>query len=315
VIENQILDTKDTAVQITSSSKNSFLANRINNSLRGFILSESTANLLETNLLKKVDWSLYVEGETREGFNNSINESNQVDLAPIVYLFSKSREQIHDRKLAHITLAFCDNITVKNTTITRDAIFLFDSKNIKILNNDISECFGMRLVKSFENEISSNRLLGNKYSGIFLYGSDLNQIADNNLSLNNQNGISLLSCSQNTIRDNKVDRNNVTGIWLNLSNDNLIYQNNIANNPLGCQVMSSTGNRIYHNNFLNNKEQSWDVAGNNSWFEGNITGGNYWSDHVAKGNPSNEWPRLIKGGFMRDLYPFQDKGGWLAAKS
>ena len=315
LIDNQISNTKDTAVQITSSSKNIFLANRITNGFRGFILSESPSNLLANNQFKNMEWGLYVESETKEGFDNSINESNVVDQVPIVYLFGKSGGQIQDRKLAHLTLAYCDNVTVKNTTITRDAVFLYDSKNIKILNNDISECFGMRLVKSFENEISGNRLLGNKYSGIFLYGSDLNQIRENNLSLNNQNGISLLSCSQNTIRDNVVERNNDTGVWLNLSNDNQIDQNNISRNAIGCQIESSTGNKIFHNNFLNNKEQSQDVKGNNSWDDGNVSGGNYWSDHVAKGNPSNNWPKQIKGGIMQDRYPFQSESGWLAAKA
>jgi len=315
LIDNQISNTKDTAVQITSSSKNIFLANRITNGFRGFILSESPSNLLANNQFKNMEWGLYVESETKEGFDNSINESNVVDQVPIVYLFGKSGGQIQDKKLAHLTLAYCDNVTVKNTTITRDAVFLYDSKNIKILNNDISECFGMRLVKSFENEILGNRLLGNRYSGIFLYGSDLNQIGENNLSLNNQNGISLLSCSQNTIRDNVVESNNDTGVWLNLSNDNQIDQNNISRNTLGCQIESSTGNKIFHNNFLNNKDQSQDVNGNNSWDDGNISGGNYWGDHVAKGNPSNNWPRQIKGGIMHDRYPFQSESGWLAAKA
>ena len=212
------------------------------------------------------------------------------------YLASRA-EQIQDRKLAHLTLAYCDNVTVKNTTITRDAVFLFDSKNITIQNNNISECFGMRLVQSFGNEIVGNRLLGNKYSGIFLYGSDLNQIGENNLSLNNQMGISLLSCSQNTIRDNVVDSNSDTGVWLNLSNDNQIYQNNIISTIHGVARLSPPREtRSIHNNFLDNKEQSQDVEGNNSWDDGNTTGGNYWSDHVAKGNPSKEWPRSDQRG-------------------
>lgn len=315
VTENQVSNIMDTAVQITSSSKNSVQANRITNSFRGIILYESSANILAENSFQNVDWSLYVESATREGFDNSINESNLVDMVPIVYLFGESGGQIQDRELAHLTLAYCDNVTVENTSITRDAIFLFDSKNIKIQNNNISGCFGMRLVQSSANEIFGNQLLGNKYSGIFLYDSDLNEIGENNLSQNNQMGISLLSCSQNTIRDNVVDNNNDTGVWLNLSNDNQIYQNSITNNPLGCRIESSTGNRIYRNNFLNNKEQSQDIGGNNSWDDGNTTGGNYWSDHVAKGNPSREWPRQIKGGNMRDSYPFQDESGWLAAEA
>ena len=128
--------------------------------------------------------------------------------------------------------------------------------------------------------------LGNKFSGMFLYASDLNQIAGNNASRNSQNGISLLSCNQNIIRDNVVDENAATGIWLNLSHDNQVYQNNISSNPLGLQVMLSTGNKIFHNNFLGNQEHSQDIGGNNSWDDGNVTGGNYWRVTWPKAIPA-----------------------------
>jgi parallel beta-helix repeat protein len=311
--ENQITGMTDTAIQISSSNENILSSNLIANSSKGIILLESSENRLSANRLQNVEWSLYAEAETREGFNNSIDESNVVDSLPIVYLFGNLGGQIQDRDLAHLTLAYCENVTVKNTAITNDAVFLFDSKNNKILENNISASFGMRLVQSDKNEISGNRLLGNKFSGLFLYASDGNQIAGNNASRNNQNGISLFSCNENIIRDNVVDANAATGIWLNLSNDNQIYQNNISNNPLGLQITFSTGNRIFHNNFLGDEEHSQDIGGSNSWDEGNVTGGNYWMDHVAIGDPSQNWPRMIKGGSMLDNYPFQDESGWLKA--
>jgi parallel beta-helix repeat protein len=313
ISENQLAGITDTAVQISSSNENTLLGNRIADSPKGIILLESSANRLVANRFQNVEWSLYAEAETKEGFNNSIDESNVVDSVPIVYLFGRFGGQIQDRDIAHLTLAYCENVTVKNTAITNDAVFLFDSTKNRILENNISGSFGMRLVQSNENEISGNRLLGNKFSGMFLYASDLNQIAGNNASRNSQNGISLLSCNQNIIRDNVVDENAATGIWLNLSHDNQVYQNNISRNPLGLQVMLSTGNKIFHNNFLGNQEHSQDLGGNNSWDNGNVTGGNYWEGHVAKGNPSQDWPRMIKGGSMLDGYPFQDESGWLRA--
>ncbi|MDQ1262272.1 MAG: hypothetical protein QG575_1453 [Euryarchaeota archaeon] len=313
ISENLISGITDTAIQISSSNENTLYANLIADSSKGIILLESSANLLSDNRFKNVEWSLYAEAETKEGFNNSIDESNVVDSVPIVYLFGNFGGQIQDRELAHLTLAYCENVTVRNTAITNDAVFLFDSKKNRILENNISASFGMRLVQSDENEISGNRLLGNKFSGMFLYASDLNQIAGNNATRNNQNGISLLSCNENIIRDNVVDANGATGIWLNLSNDNQVYQNNISSNPLGLQVMLSTGNRIFHNNFLGNQEHSQDIGGSNRWDEGNVTGGNYWKDHVAIGNPSQDWPRMIKGAGMLDSFPFQDESGWLKA--
>lgn len=308
--DNRISGMTDTAIQISSSNDNLISSNQIENCSKGLILLDSSENSLSANRFQNVEWSLYTEAETREGFNNSIDESNVVDSLPIVYLFENLGGQIQDRYLAHLTLAYCENVTVRNIAITNDALFLFDSNNNNILENNISERFGMRLVQSDGNQISSNLLFGNKFSGMFLYASDGNQIAGNNASRNNQNGISLLSCNENTISGNAVDANAATGIWLNLSNDNQIYQNNISNSPMGLQVMHCTGNRIYHNNFLSNEEHSQDIGGLNSWDEGNVTGGNYWMDHVAKGNPSENWPRMIKGGSMLDNFPFQDESGW-----
>jgi parallel beta-helix repeat protein len=314
ISENRLGSMTDTAIQATSSRENSLSSNLITDSYRGIILLESPENLLKDNRFENVDWSLYVEAENREGFNNSIDESNVADSLPIVYLLGQTGNQIRNEEVAHITLAYCDNITIENTTITNDALFLFNSDNCRILDNDISSCFGMRLVECNGSEISGNRLVGNEFSGMFLYASNSNEITANNASHNNQNGISLLSCNQNVIRDNVMDYNAATGIWLNSSSDNQIYENNISNSQTGIQLTISTGNRIYHNNFRDNQEHSLDTEGNNSWDEGNVTGGNYWKGHVAKGNPSQEWPRMIKGGSMLDRHPFQDENGWLLSE-
>jgi len=284
--------------------------NRISKGENGIIMSESANNRLQDNIFREITWSLYVESSWKEGFDNTIASSNLVDGKPVAYVYSQSGLLIQNKELAHLTLAYCDNITVENTAITNDALFLFNSKDNKIQENNVSNCYGVRLVNSTANEISGNNLSSNRYSGLFLVSSDSNQIDKNIASENNQNGISLLGSQENIIRDNVVSQNHDTGIWLNYSDYNQILQNNISDNPLGMQIMSSSGNQIYHNNFINNKEHSQDTAGNNSWDLGNVTGGNYWSDHVAKGNPSQNWPRMIKGGKI-DRYPFQDVSGWI----
>ncbi len=313
VIENSISNVEDTAIQMASSNKNNLSGNQISKGEQGIIMSESSANILENNRFREIKWSLYVEGSSRSGFDNSIDESNLVDEKHIAYLYGQSGRQIQDMELAHLTLAYCENITVEKTAITNDALFLFYSRGIQILDNNVSGCYGMRLVNSTGNEISGNRLLGNKFSGMFLVSSDSNQIENNTASGNNQNGISLLGCNKNTLRDNVVDHNHETGVWLNVSNDNQIYRNNITDNSVGMQVAYSSENRIYHNNFIGNELHSQDIGGNNSWDMGDTIGGNYWSGHVAKGNPSKDWPLVIKGGKL-DRYPFQDASGWQAVK-
>jgi parallel beta-helix repeat protein len=315
VSENSLNEIADTALQAALSNENKFTSNLISDSSMGIILVDDSLNSLSQNRLLNVSRCLYVESSDRVGFDNSIDESNVADSAPLVYLFNRSGEMIEGREMAHLTLAYCENLTIKNSSITKDALFLYASRNNSIIGNNISSCYGMRLWGCNGNEISGNRLLENKFSGMFLYDSNSNEISGNNASLNSQMGISLLSCSGNTIRDNEVIANLASGIWLNLSDENLIRQNNISSNAVGLTVMTSIGNRIYHNNFLNNQEQSEDIGGSNSWDQGNMTGGNFWNDHVAKGNPSEKWPRMIKGGKMSDSYPFQDESGWLLAKA
>ncbi len=313
VIGNSISNIEDTAIQMASSNGNNLSGNQISEGDKGIIMSESSTNILEDNRFREIKWSLYVESSSRSGFDNFIDESNLADGKPIAYIYGQSGRMIRNKELAHLTLAYCDNITVEKTAITNDALFLFYSRDIKILGNNISGCYGMRLVNSTANEIADNHLLGNWFSGVFLVSSTSNQIENNTASENNQNGISLFDCHKNIIRDNVADHNHETGVWLNLSDDNQIYQNNITNNALGMQVMYSSGNQVYHNNFISNKQQSQDTEGNNSWDMGDTIGGNYWSGHVAKGNPSRDWPMLIKGGKL-DRYPFQDASGWQAAK-
>ena len=311
ITENQLSSITDTAMLITSSSSNSIASNAISDGEKGIILLEAPANSLSRNIFENVSWCLYVEATSQDGFNNSIDESNTADSHPLVYLFNRSGEEIEGMEMAHMTLAYCDNLTVQNSTITRDALFLYNSRNSSIVGNNISSCYGVRLISSDGNLISGNRMTRNAFSGMFLYDSHSNDIAVNNASGNVQNGISLLSSSKNTIRDNVLDGNAASGIWLNLSDENRIYQNNISNSSIGLELLGSSGNSIFHNNFWDNSEQSHDSQGTNIWDQGNVTGGNYWDDHVAKGNPSQSWPRMIKGGDGLDRYPFQDRSGWL----
>ncbi len=336
VSENSLFDVKDVSIGIISSNDNTIAYNRISKGEKGIVIMDSSTNRLENNLLKEINWGLYVDSTRREGFNNYIPESNEVNGKPIAYFYGKSGGLIEEKNLAHLTLAYCDNFTVEKSAITNDALFLFSSNNNRILENNISRCYGMRLLDSRSNDISGNRLSGNMYSGIYLVGSESNKISDNTASDNKQMGISLANCGNNLIRGNIVDHNGDTGVWLdycdkniirdntvdhnnkmgillNLSSDNQLFGNNISNNPLGIQLTYAMNNSIYRNNFIGNKDQAEDKEGDNRWDAGNITGGNYWSDHVAKGNPSTGWPRVIPGG-KKDSYPFQDMNGWLSSK-
>lgn len=313
IAENSIHNASDTGMEVFHSDRNNIAQNRFFNCERGIIMGDSSGNVLDSNVLQEVDWGLYVEGSSREGFNNTIGESNTVNGRPIAYFYGQSAKAVSGRDLSHLTLAYCDGFSVERNTIEGDALFLFGTNNSLISENNVSRCYGVRLLGSSGNNITRNNLIGNRFSGLFLVSSDSNRIADNIAAENNQNGISLFDCRANVIGGNVADRNYEAGIWLNLSNDNQVVENNISNNPLGLQVLFSSGNRIYNNNLINNQEQAEDREGSNIWDMGNVTGGNYWSDHIAKGNPSQSWPRMIRGSTVMDNFPFQDPSGWMRA--
>ena len=315
VISNSILNTKDLAIEIVYSNGNALTGNRLSHADTGVNITESSGNRLENNSLKDVKLGMIVLGGDRQSFDNAIDESNTEDGKPIAYFFGQSNKVVRDRALSHLTMAYCNNFTVENNTISNDALLLFSSRSSKILGNNVSKCHGMVLQDSISNEISKNVVIGNSFSGIFLFDSGSNTIRENMISKNQQNGISLRNSSANTVVGNTVDRNFQTGIWLNGSNENKIFENTVSNNPTGVLLVNSKNNKVYHNNFLNNNEQALDRNGLNNWDKGNGTGGNYWSDLKVAGNPSKGAPKLIKGSKTNDNNPYQNENGWTSPGS
>jgi hypothetical protein len=73
-------------------------------------------------------------------------------------------------------------------------------------------------------------------------------------------------------------------------------------------VNAGENNIFHHNNFVNNGDsgQAYDMCGNNYWFDGESSQGNFWSDYTGIDNDSNgigDEPRVIAGGGGQDTYP------------
>lgn len=313
--QNTILNNKDTVLELIYSQSNEIEENNLSSSKIGIIVSESYGNLLRANQLEGVLLGLHVDGSMPQSFNNTIGEDNLIAGKPIVYIYNQSGKEVKGRELAHLTLAYCKDFLISGNTIVNDALVLFGSSGNKILSNNVSRCYGMHLVSSNGNEIEGNKLKENRNSGMFLEISQFNEIRNNQASGNYQMGIALAGCHANNLSGNTLDGNIDSGIWLNISSGNQLYQNDISNNSVGIQVMNSDANKIYHNNFLGNKEQAEDHRGSNSWDLGNVTGGNYWSDHKVRGNPSTGPSKIIKGAIAMDRYPFQNPSGWMRGRS
>ena len=161
----------------------------------------------------------------------------------------------------------------------------------------------------------SNNTASNNFCGIWLWKSSNNTIINNILRSNNW-GIWSLDSSYNNFTNNIIS-NNSAGILAWFSGGNIIRNNTISSNS-GYGIISDLGlkNLIYHNNFVGNTNQAREVRPgylypSDSWHNGPIEGGNYWSDHVCTGNPSNGNRPYNVSHVSQDLYPFEDPWGWI----
>lgn len=334
-----ISDIGSVAISMTDSIGCQILNNRIERCEGGFDIGYSSGNRLEGNNLTDVTFGLYIDGPSEESFDNEIGQSNQIDGVPIIYSYGESDQVVRGIEASHITLAYCRNCTVEENVITNDLIMLFGCSEGRIAGNIIESCIGgIRLQDSWDNLLAGNAAKDNFGTGLFLNNSSYNQVEENNLSENGINGIALIYNSNNnaivsnvidanreagirmnysdgnTIEANDIGQNLMRGLWMEASDENTVTENTISKSPMGAYLYNCSKNEIFHNNFLENADQAMDQLGENSWDMGNVTGGNYWSDHSCKGDPCLGLPRLIKGPAI-DGHPFSTMDAWEQPKA
>ena len=167
------------------------------------------------------------------------------------------------------------------------------------------------------NSISGNKITNNGIGIMLVGGSSNNTIFGNNLA-NNGGGIVLQESSNNAIYANNITESELGGISIYWNSAyNRIFENNITNRYTywaGICLYSiplNSINIIYHNNFDNLYQVDIEDSYANLWDDGYPSGGNYWSDHVCTGNPSDGSQPYIIDANNIDHYPFQDPNGWL----
>ena len=173
-------------------------------------------------------------------------------------------------------------------------------------------------VTSDDNTLVNNTVTNNS-CGIFLSDSSNNTLV-NNIVHSNNGGIWLLVGSSYNRLTNNIVSNNYGGILVCFSDGSKITNNTVSSNRYGIIFDRGSKNRIYHNNFENNTNQAREVRQgglypSNSWDNGPVEGGNYWSDHVCEGNPSDGSQPYNVSRVSQDRYPFEDPWGWVKNES
>ena len=95
-----------------------------------------------------------------------------------------------------------------------------------------------------------------------------------------------------------------------LSTFNNIFGNTIYNNDNGIIITGAErSNNIYHNTFINNRQNAFDPAENNFWFDTEIKEGNYWDDYNGTDNNGDGIGDIeynIPGNKTKDKYPLME---------
>jgi len=183
-----------------------------------------------------------------------------------------------------IMLGFSSNISICGNNIINNygrGIYLVGASYTSISENNITGNHddGIWII-GYSNSISGNNITNNT-SGIHLRGASIyNSIFGNTITANRDTGIRLFTSPNNSITGNNIRANNANGIRLGASKYNSISENNLTNNYAGIQLSESSFNSIFHNNFMENQHHALTYGSyENSWDDGYLAGGNYWSNY------------------------------------
>lgn len=162
-----------------------------------------------------------------------------------------------------------DNITIKSLTLTDWGKGIswnhVNNGHIEVCTASSNNQYGILLLSSSNNILTSNTANSNNEAGIYISGSGTNTLTSNTVSSNNRYGIYLSSSSNNTLTGNIIS-NNQYGIWISGSGTNTFTGNTVSSNNLyGIYLLSSSNNHLYLNDLSNNPHNIYVLTSTNTW--------------------------------------------------
>ncbi|MFW9994223.1 MAG: nitrous oxide reductase family maturation protein NosD [Candidatus Odinarchaeota archaeon] len=192
-------------------------------------------------------------------------------------------------KLVNANSTIIRNNTVKNNL--EDGIRVDNSSSVDVINNTVTfNMDGIRITNSESITVTNNAVANNNDDGMKIELSRACTVTGN-LAKGNNDGIKIENCTKCLLSDNKIVGNNDKGLRFNFSRDNQVIYNLFQDNvKQGLRFYEyAPDNIIHHNAFFDNNEpskQARDDSTGNTWYEVEITEGNYWND--LKGRKSYE---------------------------
>jgi len=299
-IQNSGGSLPDGGIHLDGSSGSSIYSNTISNNGNGVVLSSSSGNVLNQNVItQSPGFGIYLVFSQ----NNAINGNNVSNCGSGIELVYGSGNILRDNNMTDngynfgvqgISLSeFIHDIDTSNT-VDGKPIYYWVNKNDKQIPSDAGF---VAAVNSTKISVNGLTLTKNEFGVLFAYTTD--SLIENTAVLRNLIGVHLTHSNGIIIRNNTVFRtgginlvhsgnniivgniitDNTDGITLRYDcNANEISSNTISGNYRGTLFLGfSSDNSIYHNNFIDNTNQVSLDDYSNSWDNG--CEGNYWSDY------------------------------------
>jgi len=249
-----------TAIGLWNCSNNQIIGNTIRDIPFGYgvILYNSPYNNIEKNVLIHNDWGIEIsksdsttikENKIRESINDGvcIYESNLTMITENI-ISSNGFESEFEGNGKGIYLQGSEGLVANNViSFNRNEGIYIES----IFWEYCSEppC---SVEESYENLIIGNRIQGNGNDGVRLYKTWKNNIIDNNITSNHGNGISFVFSNNNTAELNNLSKHD-HGIYLARSNYTKVENNTIKEGEkTGIDILSSIGASVEGNNLTDN---------------------------------------------------------------
>ncbi len=298
-------------VEVRYSSNNTFSGNNITNNWQGIFLSLSSNNTLRGSKIANNGLNLWIWGWNSSDFVNDVDASNTVNGKPIYYWVDK-KDMTVPSDAGYVALVNCTRIIVQNLNLTasnRAGVLLAYTANSTITKNNIANSYyGIRLIWSLNITVSGNKVAASYNMGpgdpvgISVSSSSNITVSGNNIT--GWYGIKLYSSSHNMVSGNNINACMLMRACISLtgSSDNSISENNLtARGARAIELSSSSNNLVYHNNFLDYAHTGFTINSTNVWDDGYPSGGNYWSDHVKVDLYSGEFQDQLGGDGIVDI--------------
>jgi len=258
-------------IYLDHSSDNSVNHNVFIHNNRGIDLYYAFYNNISDNYFKYNLRGVYMfHGDNSDVFNNTMDYNRNG-----VHLIGTIQHEILNNTITHSDYGIyisgaSDNIISSNNLLLNDngsnncGIYMrYSDRNIISDNNILyNDRWGMYIQDSDNNTILNNDIShAAGEDGIFFWTSHGNDVINNTISHNDYSGLYFYDSNDNTIIGNNITENGVVGIYGDYADNNDFICNNISYNTFGIYFFSSSNNNtIWSNNTVSDNTNT-DVMG------------------------------------------------------